>query len=96
VLYHRKWAWAHIPCALWASVVNLAGWVCPLTPLENALRLAAGQAGYEGGFIAHYIAPLIYPVGLTQQLALLAGAGIVVWNVLIYALSVYYLKRSRR
>jgi len=96
VLYRRWWAWWHIPSVLWASIVNLAGWVCPLTPLENVLRLEAGLSGYEGGFIAHYIAPLIYPAGMTQTLAVTAGAGIIVWNVIVYGLSIRRLKRDRQ
>ncbi|NOZ54083.1 MAG: DUF2784 domain-containing protein [Gammaproteobacteria bacterium] len=92
ILYKRWWAWWHLPCVLWASAVNLAGWVCPLTSLENWLRSIAGQtAGYEGGFIAHYIAPLVYPAGMTQALALMAGVGVIVWNILVYGVLVYRL-----
>lgn len=83
----RPWvAWLHLPAVLWSAVVNLAGWVCPLTPLENVLRRQAGLAGYEGGFVEHYIVPALYPAGMTRNVALTAGVSVLVWNVLVYAL----------
>ncbi|MGR5471112.1 DUF2784 domain-containing protein, partial [Vibrio astriarenae] len=45
----------HIPAALWVTVISFKGWICPLTPLENQLRQAAGDEGYPGGFVEHYI-----------------------------------------
>lgn len=90
----RRIAWLHIPMVLWASMVNLTPWLCPLTPLEKYFRAAAGQAGYEGGFIAHYLLPVIYPRGLTYDLALIVGIGIVVWNVLLYSLLVYRIRHA--
>jgi hypothetical protein len=82
----RRWvAWIHLPAVLWSSAVNLAGWVCPLTPLENRFRMAAGQAGYTDGFVEHYVAALVYPAGMTRTVALTAGISVVVWNVAVYA-----------
>jgi hypothetical protein len=92
-LVGRTAIWFHIPVVLWSSVVNLAGWVCPLTPLENRLRELAGQAGYEGGFVEHYLMEVIYPGGMTRDLELTAGISVLVWNVLLYA---YVLHRQRR
>lgn len=46
---------AHIPLALWVCAAFMMGWTCPLTPLENRLRKAAGERGYDGGFIDHYL-----------------------------------------
>ena len=63
VLWKRWIAWFQIPAVLWSSFVNLFSHVYPLTPLENRFRRLAGQTGYEGGFIEHYITPLIYPGG---------------------------------
>jgi hypothetical protein len=83
-----RWAWVkwvHLPCALWAATVVGMGWICPLTPLENRLRIAAGQAGYEGGFIEHYLLAAIYPDGLTRQIQVVLAVGVVVMNVLAYA-----------
>ena len=82
----RRAVWIHIPAALWGGLVEIMGWPCPLTPLENWLRQAGGGSGYEAGFIEYYLIPVIYPSGLTRgaQIALaailvLANAGIYGW-----------------
>jgi hypothetical protein len=80
-----RWAWIHVPVVIWSSLVNLAGWTCPLTPLENRLRRQGGQHGYAGGFVQHYLGPLVYPRGMPRRLELVAGVSIVVWNALLYA-----------
>lgn len=85
VLIHPQWALFHIPVVVWSSIVNLAGWTCPLTPLENRLRAAANQAGYQGGFVQHYLGSLVYPKGMPRQLELVAGVAVVLWNGLLYA-----------
>lgn len=83
----RPWfAWVHLPYLVWAALVNLVPFTCPLTPLENALRLAAGESGYEGGFIEHYVAAVVYPAGMTRTVQLVAGVGVIVWNALVYGL----------
>ena len=84
VLYRRRVLWFHIPAVLWAAVVNLMGWVCPLTPLENALRRATGEEGYGEGFVAHYLAPLVYPEGLPEQAGVVLAMGVIAWNILVY------------
>ncbi len=80
-------AWAHLPAATWAALVELAGWPCPLTPLENALRRAAGLAGYPGGFVEHYLVPVIYPAGLTRTVQIALGVGVVVLVAAAYAIA---------
>ncbi|MFZ2490898.1 MAG: DUF2784 domain-containing protein [Thermoanaerobaculia bacterium] len=85
VLQSRRWAWIHVPAVIWASIVNLASWTCPLTPVEQAFRSAAGQAGYTGGFVEHYIGPLVYPGGMPRRLELVAAFSVVAWNVIVYA-----------
>ena len=63
-----RWRWVaalHIPCAVWGILIEYRGGICPLTPLENSLRARAGQQGYTGGFVEHYLLPAIYPRGLT-------------------------------
>lgn len=77
-------AWLHVPCALWGAWVELAGWICPLTPLEVSWRRRAGQAGYEGGFIEHYVIPVLYPSGLTREIQIGLGVAVVVLNVGLY------------
>jgi hypothetical protein len=80
-----RWWWVHAPAVVWSAVVNLAGWTCPLTPLEQELRRRASVAGYEGGFVAHYIAPLVYPGGMPRRLELTAAVSITVWNAIVYS-----------
>ncbi len=60
----------HIPFALWVSTAFVMGWTCPLTPLENWLRRAAGTRGYEGSFVDHYLARFVLPETDAQPSAL--------------------------
>jgi hypothetical protein len=76
--------WLHIPSAAWGIAIEFADWVCPLTPIENALRERAGMAAYQGDFIERYVLPLLYPGRLTRGTQLLLGGLAVVVNVLIY------------
>ena len=78
-------AWVHVPAALWGVGVELAGVVCPLTPLENALRERGGQAGYRDSFIEHYLVPVLYPAGLTREAQILLGLSALGLNLAIYA-----------
>ena len=94
VMINPKWAWIHVPIVVWSSVVNLADWTCPLTPLENRFRAAASGAGYEGGFVQHYIGPLVYPGGMPRRLEVVAGVVIVLWNVLLYGCIFWWLGRA--
>lgn len=90
----RPWlAWMHVAAAIWGASVMLSGMICPLTPLENSLRVAGGQAGYDGGFIEHYITAIIYPAGLTRGVQVALGAMVIGINVLIYG---YVWSRRRR
>jgi putative oxidoreductase len=77
-------AWLHLPAVAWAAAVEFAGWICPLTPLEVALRRAAGEAGYPGGFVEHYLVPLVYPAGLTQSIAVGLGVAVLAVNAAVY------------
>ena len=86
VYFDRTWVWLHVPAVLWSSIVNLVSWTCPLTPLEKSLRTQAGQSGYSGGFVQHYVGQVVYPRGMPRQMELVAGVSILVWNALVYAL----------
>ncbi|SFW16032.1 Protein of Unknown function [Pseudomonas sp. NFACC19-2] len=77
--------WLHPPVVAWGIVVECLHLGCPLTPWENQLRRMAGQAGYDGGFIEHYLIPLIYPAGLTPQIQIGLGAIVVLVNLAVYA-----------
>ncbi|MHC2144511.1 DUF2784 domain-containing protein [Pseudomonas sp. 210_17 TE3656] len=84
VLKWRGVLWWHLPAVCWGIAVEFFHLFCPLTDWENHLRQAAGQAGYEGGFIEHYILPVIYPAGLTPGIQVLLGSVVVLVNVLVY------------
>ncbi|QQX84265.1 DUF2784 domain-containing protein [Cupriavidus necator] len=86
VLRWPRVAWLHLPAAAWGVLIEWSGGICPLTPLENTLRQAAGQAGYSGGFVERYLLPLIYPAGLTPAVQLWLGAVVLALNVAVYAL----------
>lgn len=77
-------AWVHAPIALYGAIIEFAGFVCPLTPLENSLRQRGGEAGYAGGFIEHYIMAALYPGGLTRNVQLALGAGVLALNAIVY------------
>lgn len=86
-------ALVHIPAAAWAALIEFAGWICPLTPLENHLRRLGGELGYSGGFVEHYVIPLLYPVGLTRPSQVILGALVLALNVAVYTAVV---RRHRR
>jgi hypothetical protein len=92
VLWRPALAALHLPALAWGIYTESTGTICPLTPLENALRLRAGQAGYEGGFIDHYVLPIIYPAGLTPHVQTILGAIVIAVNVVFYAIA---LRRNR-
>jgi hypothetical protein len=85
-------AYVHVPVALYGAVIEFAGFVCPLTPLENWLRRRGGEAGYEGGFIDHYITAALYPSGLTRGIQYGLGVAVLVINAAVY---VVWLRRRR-
>ena len=86
VLKWRKVAILHMPCVLWGGLVEFRAWICPLTPLENYFRDLAGDAGYAGGFISHYLTPLVYPEGLTREIQISLGVGVLAVNLCVYGL----------
>lgn len=88
-----RFAWLHVPAAAWGAYAELTSTVCPLTPLENALRERAGTGGYAGGFVEHYLMPIVYPAGLTPGHQRWLGAFVVAVNVAIYAIAIV---RARR
>ena len=77
-------AWLHLPAAVWGALVEIAGWICPLTPLEVALRQAAGDAAYDTTFVERYLVPLVYPSALTREMQMALGVFVVAVNVAVY------------
>lgn len=83
-----KWRWIallHLPAVAWAVLLEFFGWICPLTPIEVELRLAAAQQAYSGSFVEHYLLPLLYPASLDQTLQFLLGSLVLLVNGVIYA-----------
>jgi hypothetical protein len=97
LLFLRKWiAWIHIPSAIWAVLTEWAGWPCPLTYLENWLRVKAGGLEYSSTFVMHYIYPVLYLEGLTRNIQILLGLLAFVLNIAIYALVWVFQKKRLR
>lgn len=95
IVLRWQWViWIHIPCVFWGILVEFTGWICPLTPWENSLRISAGSSGYSGGFIEHYILPIIYPAGLTHKLQIIFGSAVLLTNICAYL--IVYLKIRKK
>ena len=86
VLRWPRAAWFHVPAAIWGVLIEYTGWICPLTPLENSFRARGGEAGYSGGFIEHYIQPLLYPAGLTRGTQIVLGSFVLLLNLSAYGI----------
>ncbi|NOZ78832.1 MAG: DUF2784 domain-containing protein [Acidobacteria bacterium] len=84
VLKWPKLAWIHLPAVAWGALVEFTGWICPLTPLENNLRIAAGGLGYSGGFVERYLIPVVYPPSLTRTVQFAIGATVLAINAGVY------------
>jgi hypothetical protein len=95
-----KWPrliYLHLPAVAWGTLVELRGWLCPLTPLEQHYRTLAGETGYSDSFVQHYLLPLIYPAGLTRDVQTLLAMCVITINLVIYAVMyVKYQRNSRR
>ena len=82
-----KWRWIarlHLPAVVWGAVVEFTGWICPLTPLENWLRVQGGEAGYQDDFTTRFLLPILYPVDMTRDVQLLLGTVVIAVNAAIY------------
>jgi hypothetical protein len=80
-----KLAWAHLPAAAWGAAIEFGGWICPLTYLENHLRLLGGGAAYRGGFVDRYILHILYPQGLTRGTQIVLGIVVLAINGYVYS-----------
>ena len=87
--------WGHLPAVGWAAWIEFSGKICPLTPLENALRIRGGGSGYSGDFVGHYLLALLYPDGLTRRIQLVLGALVLIINLAIYGY-VFFWRRKKR
>ena len=92
-----KWTktfWLHLPSCFWGMTVEFTGWICPLPPWEIQLRRLAGEEGYTGSFIEHYLIPIIYPSGLTREVQMVLGGTVLIVNLRLYTLIL--IKRRKR
>ena len=89
-----KTLWLHLPSCFWGMTVEFTGWICPLTPWEIGLRRLAGEEGYTGSFIEHYLIPIIYPSGLTREVQMVLGGTVLIVNLSLYTLIL--IKRRNR
>jgi hypothetical protein len=94
VVRRPRVAWLHVPAVAWGAWVELAGWHCPLTPLENWLRTESGAAAYSSSFIEHYLLPLLYPESLSRELQWVLGGAVLLVNAALYI--VVLRRRSQR
>ena len=83
-IWRPRIIWLHVPAALWAALISFGGWICPLTYLENWLRIKGGASGYEQGFIVKYLEPVLYPGGLTYCHQAALGIIVIVLNLAVY------------
>jgi hypothetical protein len=93
VLRWPRVAWMHLPAAAWGAWVELAGWVCPLTPLENWLRMRGGSGIYTSGFVERYLLPVLYPESLTRDVQWTLGLLVILLNGIVYAVVVLSRRR---
>ena len=90
-----KWRWLmefHIVAAIWGALTVMMGWICPLTPVENMLRLAGGGSTYSDSFIERYLMPVIYPSGLSRDMFIAMGVAVIVINIIVY--TIFFIKRK--
>jgi hypothetical protein len=92
----RRLPLLHIPAAVWGVLIEYSGWICPLTPLENALRARGGETIYHGGFVDHYATSFLYPAGLTRNVQLALGTTVLLVNAVAYGLLLDKIRKSRR
>jgi hypothetical protein len=77
-------AWFHAPALIWALFVECAGTLCPLTPLENRLRVLGGESGYNDDFVSYWLLSLLYPASITRSLQMTLGGSLFLLNVCLY------------
>lgn len=96
IVWWRYIVFLHLPALIWGVFVELTGRICPLTILENTLRIKAGAAGYSESFVEHYLLGVIYPDGITREIQYFLGALVAVINLAIYLGGFYYLRQHSR
>jgi len=93
-----RWRWLaalHLPALAWGCWVEVSHSICPLTPLENHFRQLGGEAGYTGGFLAHYLVAVLYPPGLTWHIQWLLAGLLLLLNAVAYGRLVARMRSER-
>lgn len=90
ILRWKRFAWFHIPAAIWGALIEFKGWYCPLTYLEIFFLQKAGAEGYRHGFVEHYILPVVYPAEMTRDLQIGLGLFVISVNIIIYGFVIYH------
>ena len=88
--------WLHFPAVIWAALVESAGWICPITYLEDWLLTKGGWPVTAGGFVEDYIVPVLYPANYTRNLRILLAVSVVFINMIIYGLLYWYKLKKRK
>lgn len=96
LLWRRWMVFIHLPVVAWASLIELIGWTCPLTPLEQSLRASSGSGAYNTGFVEHYLIPILYPPGLTPTVEIVLGVLVLATNAMVYAGVIWRLRRKQK
>lgn len=96
VLRWPRLAWLHLPAVAWGIFIEVAGVICPLTPLENSFRRLAGESGYDGGFIEHYLIPLLYPPELTREVQFVLATLVILINLALHGALLWHSHAARR
>jgi len=96
VIWRPCLVFIHLPAAVWGVMIELSGWICPLTPLEMRYRILGGEAGYSGGFVDHYLLPVLYPAGLNREQQLWLGISVGLLNLGVYGWVVWRMLKQRR
>jgi hypothetical protein len=91
-----RMVWIHLPAVIWGALVEINNWICPLTPWEQQLRQAAGSSGYQGGFVEHYLLPVIYPEGITDKIQLVLGLAVILINLVFYGRWLHHRMAKKR
>ena len=84
VVRRPRVAWLHVPAVAWGAWIEFAGWLCPLTPLENWLRTQSGAPAYSSSFVEHYLLPILYPASLSRELQWVLGSIVLLVNGVLY------------
>ena len=96
VLRAPRLLWLHLPAVAWGAWIEFAGRICPLTPLENWLRLRAGEAAYETSFVEQYLLPVLYPAALSRDLQMALGILVLIANAVPYTILIRRWRDARR